>query len=274
MQQIEYREDVHFQELIARFPELLVGDQVDPEDPRRWTLVNREQRISTGELRGSSWAIDLIFLDQDAIPTLVEIKRKSDSRLRREVVGQMLDYAANCVTSWTAESLKASFEATCAVADKQAESTLTDFLRSDQTEESFWAAVSTNLTARKIRLLFVADEIPIEIRRVVQFLNDQMAQTEVLAIELRHFASGELKTIVPTVYGHSQTKPGRVVNPGRRWDEATRFEKLTDNVTEKEIKLARQLYDWMRFESGRPSLLVREGKMDLSTHHSSLRELL
>ena len=28
-------------------------------------------------------------------PTLVEVKRSSDTRIRREVVGQMLDYAAN-----------------------------------------------------------------------------------------------------------------------------------------------------------------------------------
>jgi hypothetical protein len=33
--------------------------------------------------------------DQNAVPTLVEVKRSSDTRIRREVVGQMLDYAAN-----------------------------------------------------------------------------------------------------------------------------------------------------------------------------------
>ena len=33
-------------------------------------------------------------LDQDAIPTLVKVERSSDTRVRCEVVGQMLDYAA------------------------------------------------------------------------------------------------------------------------------------------------------------------------------------
>jgi hypothetical protein len=36
-------------------------------------------------------------LDQDAIPAIVEVKRSTDTRIRREVVGQMLDYAANSV---------------------------------------------------------------------------------------------------------------------------------------------------------------------------------
>ncbi|MBK9978490.1 MAG: hypothetical protein IPP20_11280 [Gemmatimonadetes bacterium] len=53
-----------------------------------------------------------MFLDQDAVPTLVEVKRSSDTRIRREVVGQMLDYAANAVAFWPAERLQAEFEAT------------------------------------------------------------------------------------------------------------------------------------------------------------------
>jgi ribosomal protein L30E len=35
--------------------------------------------------------------------------------------------------------------------------------------------VDANLRAGKVRLVFVADEIPAELRRVVEFLNSQMA---------------------------------------------------------------------------------------------------
>ena len=109
----QFASEDDFQRLLSRFPELLVGDQVDPQSPRRWILVKREQSISTGEIGASVWSIDHVFLDQDGIPTLVEIKRQSDSRIRREVVGQMLDYAANCVTYWSVETLQAGLEATC-----------------------------------------------------------------------------------------------------------------------------------------------------------------
>ena len=67
-----------------------------------------------GEQDGSGrWSLDHLFLDQDAIPTLVEVKRSSDTRIRREVIGQMLDYAANAVAYWPVEEIKAKFESRC-----------------------------------------------------------------------------------------------------------------------------------------------------------------
>jgi hypothetical protein len=72
------------------------GELVDPQRPRRWLLVTREAGIALpGGAGGSRWSLDHLFLDQDGIPTLVEVKRASDPRGRREVVAQMLDYAAS-----------------------------------------------------------------------------------------------------------------------------------------------------------------------------------
>jgi len=144
-----------FQRLLSRFPELLVGDQVDPQSPRRWILVKREQSISTGEIGASVWSIDHVFLDQDGIPTLVEIKRQSDSRIRREVVGQMLDYAANCATCWSVETLQSGLEATCRQAGRSSDVVLRELLGSDEGINEFWQRVKTNLQAKKLRLLFV-----------------------------------------------------------------------------------------------------------------------
>lgn len=51
-------------------------------------------------------SLDLFLLDQDGIPTLVEVKRSSDTRTRREVVAQMLDYAANLVSFLNVNEIK------------------------------------------------------------------------------------------------------------------------------------------------------------------------
>ena len=111
--------------MLARFPELLVGDQVDPQNPRRWVLVGREQPISTGENGASLWSIDVVFLDQDGIPTLVEIKRQNNTEIRRQVVGQMLDYAANFTTYWSVETLRDALEKTCEQNNRTVEDVLT-----------------------------------------------------------------------------------------------------------------------------------------------------
>ncbi|MCC8963388.1 hypothetical protein H8A95_14000 [Bradyrhizobium sp. Pear76] len=229
----QFASEDDFQRLLSRFPELLVGDQVDPQNPRRWILVKREQSISTGEVGASLWSIDHVFLDQDGIPTLVEIKRQTDSRLRREVVGQMLDYAANCITYWSLETLQSGFEKTCRELGRESDAALRELLGTDDGVSDFWERVRTNLQAKKIRLLFVADVIPIELRRIVEFLNEQMDPAEVLAIELRQFASKDLKTIVPTVYGQTQATARKRAGPVQRWDETTLFEKLSQTVGER-----------------------------------------
>jgi hypothetical protein len=145
MQPARFASEVDFQGLLARFPELLVGDQIDPEDPRRWVLVKREQAVGLDQADGARWSIDHVFLDQDGIPTLVEIKRQTDSRIRREVVGQMLDYAANCAAFWSTGTLRSSFEQTCATAGRQSDDVLAELVGADFEADSFWARVEKTL---------------------------------------------------------------------------------------------------------------------------------
>ena len=72
--------------------------------------MNREQPVPGEDGGAGRWSVDHLFVDQDGIPTFVEVKRQTDTRLRREVVGQMLDYAANAVVYWSAEQLRAEFQ--------------------------------------------------------------------------------------------------------------------------------------------------------------------
>lgn len=75
-------EDI-LQALRARYHDLLPGDQIDPESPRRWLFVSREMGVPGEAGGGDQWSLDHLFLDQDAIPTFVECKRSSDTRGRR-----------------------------------------------------------------------------------------------------------------------------------------------------------------------------------------------
>ena len=100
MRQQGYLLEAHLQELLAKYPSLLAGEGLNPEAPRRWLLVRREAGLADAEDGGMRWSVDHLFFDQDAVPTLVEVKRSSDTRIRREVVGQMLDYAANAVVPY------------------------------------------------------------------------------------------------------------------------------------------------------------------------------
>jgi len=247
MEETTYDSESLLQKLLADHPDLLAGDQIDAEEPRRWLLVTREMAVPGEQDGAGRWSLDHLFLDQDAIPTLVEVKRSSDTRIRREVIGQMLDYAANAVAYLPVEEIKAKFESRCKDDGVIPEAELAEFLGEGQNASTFWQSVKTNLQAGRVRLLFIADEIPPELRRVVEFLNSQMDPAEVLAIEVKQFVGENLKTLVPRVLGQTEKALGRkIVDRGepRKWNEASFFLDLSQRRGEQEAAVARRLLEW------------------------------
>ena len=73
------------QRLVAEHPEVLDGEQVQPGSPRRWLLITREKGISESLHAGARWAVDHLIVDQDAVPTLVEVKRGRNPEIRRTI---------------------------------------------------------------------------------------------------------------------------------------------------------------------------------------------
>lgn len=67
----DYASEALLQELIAKYPNLLAGDQINSDMPRRWLLVSREMPLASDEDGVGRWSVDHLFLDQDAIPTIV-----------------------------------------------------------------------------------------------------------------------------------------------------------------------------------------------------------
>jgi len=238
-------EDVQLQSILEKNHNLLPGDQMNPEDPRRWLLIKREMPVPNPGSAVDCWRLDFLFADQDAIPTIVEAKRSSDPRLRREVVGQMLDYAANAVVYLPVATIRARFEETCQSPDPGR--MIQDTLGSEIDPEDFWLRVKTNLEAGKIRMIFVADVIPAELRRVVEFLNAQMDPAEVLAVEVKQYISGGQKALVPRVLGQTeeaQRKKSSGLRAAKRWSETSFFEALEANSGPEECRVVRRIMDW------------------------------
>ena len=70
-------------------------------------------------------------------------------------------------------------------------------------------------------MIFVADRIPHELRRIVEFLNQQMDPAEVLAVELRQYTAGETT----------------------KWTEPAFFEALA-KVDASTVPVARAILEW------------------------------
>lgn len=243
-------EDV-LQSYVEKYPDLLAGDLIDAESPRRWVLVQREAPLAGDEGGAGRWSVDHIFLDQDAIPTFVEVKRSSDTRIRREVIGQMMEYAAHAVVYWPVEKMRAQFEATCGNCGADPGERLATLLSlpddaavADEVE-SFWARAKENLEQGHLRLLFVADVFPPETKRIIEFLNEKMSDVEVLAVEIRQFTGDGHPILVPRLYGQSEVSRQRKGGPRqvRTWNEAAYFELLEAEHSEL-VAVARRVFDW------------------------------
>ncbi len=251
MREKTYDSEDLLQKLIAKYPNLLAGDQIDSDIPRRWLFISREAELPSEEDGEGRWYVDHLFIDQDAIPTLVEVKRSSDTRIRREVIGQMLDYAANAIIYWPIESIRAMFDTHCKDEGKKPDDVLSQFLGDNSNFEQFWQKAKTNLQAGKVRMIFVADEIPPELQRVVEFLNEQMDPAEVLAVEIKQFVGSGLQTLVPRVLGQTaeaQQKKSSGTRERKRWNETSFFKDLEEKYGTEEVIVARKIYDWAKIK--------------------------
>src|SRR5262249_12278183 len=51
--------------------------------------------------------------------------------------------------------------------------------------DSFWRRAEENLRAGNVRLVFACDEVPPTLQRIVEYLNERMDPTEVLALQVQ-----------------------------------------------------------------------------------------
>jgi hypothetical protein len=220
LQETGYVEEAVLQDFLVNYPDLLPGDQISPEEPRRWLLVAQEMAVPGEEAGAGRWSLDHLFLDQDGIPTFVECKRSTDTRARREVVAQMLDYAANGIEYWSMDRLRQAAAETAQSLGQSLDEDIVALVDNDEASiDEYWDTVEANLRAHRVRLVFVADSTPKELRRLVEFLNEEMQNVEVLAVEVKQYQRGDSEgptALVPRVVGLTEAAREKRSQPRKR----------------------------------------------------------
>lgn len=185
------------------------------------------------------------------MPTFVECKRFDDTRSRREVVGQMLEYAANGHHYWTSEDLREFAESSAKNQDSDLDKTIQsiDPEINDSTDDYIDAIISY-LREGQIRLVFFMEEAPMELKSIVDFLNKQIQRSEVLIVEAQQYEHNEMRVVFPSLFGYTEEarriKKSITVNSGsrRKWDEGSFFSDLENKVNETDFDIVRKLYDY------------------------------
>ena len=243
MNQEDYSSEEYLQTLLENYPNLLAGEQINETNPRKWIVISREFPVPGDDFSGGRWSLDHLLLDQEGIPTLVEVKRSSDTRIRREVVGQMLDYAANAISFWKVETIRLRYESKFGNDSEQAKIDMDSKFENPVEYEDYWEKVDNHLKTGRIRLLFVADEIPSELKQIVEFLNQQMNPAEVLAIEIKQYTGQEQSTFVPRVIGQS-LKTVSAKQSKKQWDESLFLDEISSKYGAEIIEVVNKLLKW------------------------------
>jgi len=210
-------------------------------------LVRNPPNPATGT---DKWKLDVFMLDQSAIPTFVECKRHQDTRARRQVVAQMLDYAANGHHYWTGESIRASLKK---VSDEDGRS-LNELVSSLQPDDDlgvddYLDSVQRNLRDGRIRLIFYLDEAPAELKSIVEFLNKQTELTELYVVEARQYELNGQRIVAPRVFGY--TEEARAIKVNRRdsdkgkrkiWTEKDYFEAARTSCSPEVVAAIERVY--------------------------------
>lgn len=237
----KFENEDKFQELLQKCPQIIERTLSTEEKPVKLIFITRELGIASQENGGAQWFLDHLFIDQDSIPTLVEVKRKGDTRLRREVVGQMMEYAANAMFYTNVENIRSTYENRFSSKEEAAEA-LVEFGNDVKDAEEYWLKVKNNFSLGKMRLLFVADDFPASLRNIIEFLNGQMKSAEVLGIEIRHFrtaASTEMYAadLIGNTKEANETKGTSTVTV----DEDFFFERVKNSAGEKALLTCKKI---------------------------------
>lgn len=88
--------EVTLQELLTDYPELIPSEEISADDPPKFLVIRREAGVTAG-------SIDILLIDHNGVPTVVETKLIDNREIRRSVLAQGVEYLAHIKTEWTAE---------------------------------------------------------------------------------------------------------------------------------------------------------------------------
>jgi len=180
-------------------------------------LIRHEQPVILDSDK-NELSLDVLLVDSEGVPVLVEAKKSSNRELRRSVAAQMIDYAARA-HGWNVEDLRKSFE-DCNP-DKK-----------DEMDDAFWATVADNLLKEHFRLVFIAEEIPPEMQTIIEFMDRVMQGIEVYGVELQPYTTRERRLIFSSnVIGNSPDESSKPTakRTARVWSDADFSRFLNDN---------------------------------------------
>jgi len=216
---VKFTEEGKLQDYLEKYPSLIPLSEI-VEGASDLLCIGREVSVPSG-------AVDLLFIDKDGLLTIVETKLVKNPGIRREVIGQIIEYASY-ISQWTVDDVYR-------IANEYGKSNLDEVM--GNMGEDFRSNIERNLRNGKMRLIIAVDELIEPLRATVTFLNSY-SNFDILLLQISSFEeSKSRKVLIPLLFGY--TPPTSKQGGGsRKIDEKT----FLDRCREGEHKRTEELY--------------------------------
>lgn len=191
---IKFTEEGKLQDYLEQYPSLIPLSEI-VEGTSDLLCIGREVSVPSG-------AVDLLFIDKDGLLTIVETKLVKNPGIRREVIGQIIEYASY-ISQWTVDDVYR-------IANEYGKSNLDEVM--GNMGEDFRSNIERNLRNGKMRLIIAVDELIEPLRATVTFLNSY-SNFDILLLQVSSFEESETKKVlIPLLFGYAKP-PSSIPKP-------------------------------------------------------------
>jgi hypothetical protein len=161
------------------------------------------------------YSIDLVGVGSDGGISIVECKLDRNREAKRQVVGQILEYAAGLWGMALEEFEQRFINADATFSEAQGRSPF-DALYSDSLVDAadiadLRARVAHNLETGRFRLLIAVDEISAQLQSIIRYVNAHSGgQLKLVALALPEFSDEVTRVLVPVTYGNESPSVSQV----------------------------------------------------------------
>ena len=226
-----YSGEVHLQEILFRDPDIVPVEDISSDTE----LSPIKLMLKEVGLPGSG-ATDLVGIDKNGNMYIIETKLARNPEVRRQVIGQILEYAAflnEKGLDWLDDIVK-----------KQKKVSISEYFDKlndpDWDKESFEQNLRDNLDSGTFKLFIAVDEMNPDLQRIINYMENVLSM-EIYALELRYFKDKDgMEILVPNVHGGKKKPP----KPLPTWDWDRFVEDAKKKVDAATLATLQKLYEF------------------------------
>jgi hypothetical protein len=193
LQKARHCDDELLRQLLDNRPDLVLRPATADDHPRLLLVARRATPAAATDPEVP--ALERVYVDSHGVPLLVGVQATADAPADGDGLMRLLDRVAVELPQWRDGWLR-NVARTMHCHRDEAE-LLEHALGWRAEPDAFWARVESNLSRDRVGIVLVVDQLPDELSRIVEFLDGQLREVDVRAVEVSVYGSGQVSALVP-----------------------------------------------------------------------------